>query len=95
MYILQYLEITDLLKCHLFPLVSVSQENCSTLPRSNQGAETIAALSATHHSIEERMILSLSKRTSREIPLSLPAALTQQLLDPSCKIFVLGSFVTF
>lgn len=62
--------------------------------RSNQHAETIVALSAALHCAED-YIIPRQTYSGTGIPQSLPAALTQEALDPSCHIFVFGCFVTF
>lgn len=62
--------------------------------RSNQHAGTIVTLSAALHCAED-YIIPRQTYSSTGIPQSLLAALTQEPLDPSCHIFVLGCFVTF
>ena len=62
--------------------------------RSNQHAETIVALSAALHCAED-YIIPRQTYSGTGTPQSLPAALTQEALDPSCHIFVFGCFVTF
>lgn len=64
------------------------------LTRSSHDSETIVTLSAPFHCAED-YVIHLQTYSSRGIPQSQLAALTQEPLDPSRHIIVLVFFVTF
>lgn len=79
---------------HSFSFCHFLTKDYIVLTRSSHDSETIVTLSAPFHCAED-YVIPLQTYSSRGIPQSRLAALTQEALDPSCHIIVLVCFVTF